>query len=207
MKANCVLFDLDGVIIDTEPQYDIFWGKMGEDYRLGIANFAHKIKGTTLPNILSTYFSHLSEEEQAELCRKNREWELQMDLPLIPGAMEFIGELKRKGVKTGLVTSSDNIKLKRVFETLHLDGVFDTVVSADRITQGKPDPMCYLLAAADLGVPPEQCIVFEDSFPGIAAGNAAGMAVIGLSTTNTKEAIREMVEMVIPDFVGITMDR
>jgi beta-phosphoglucomutase-like phosphatase (HAD superfamily) len=65
--------------------------------------------------------------------------------------------------------------------------------------------MCYLLAAADLGVSPGQCIVFEDSFPGIAAGNAAGMTVIGLSTTNPEEAIKDMVSRVIPDFTGFSL--
>jgi HAD superfamily hydrolase (TIGR01509 family) len=205
MKEICVLFDLDGVLIDTESQYDIFWRKTAGDYHLGIENFEHKIKGTTLPNILSTWFSHFSQEEQAELCRKSREWESQMTFPPIPGALEFIDELRRQSVRMGLVTSSDDEKLKHVFAALHLNGVFDTVVSADRITKGKPDPMCYLLAAADLDVAPAQCIVFEDSFPGIAAGTAAGMIVVGLSTTNPEETIRDKVARVIPDFTTFSL--
>ena len=64
-------------------------------------------------------------------------------------------------------------------------------MSADRITKGKPDPMCYLLAASDLHVSPSDSLVFEDSFAGIQAGTNAGMRVIGLSTTNSEESLKE----------------
>jgi len=196
------LFDLDGVIIDTEPQYDRFWSKIGKEYNLGIENFENVIKGTTFPHILSNYFSHLSEEQRNELEAANRAFDLQLEMITIPGALEFLIESKKAGIKTGLVTSSDNAKLEMVFRKLPIRQYFDTVVSADRITKGKPDPMCYLLAAKDLDVLPENCYVFEDSFTGIASGNAAGMKVIGLSTTNSAESIRDKVWKEIPDFVG-----
>ncbi len=206
MKKFAALFDLDGVIINTEPQYDVFWKKIGDDYNLGIDHFERIVKGTTLPNILNRYFSGLSKEKQQDIVQANREFDLQMSLELIPGVLEFIYEIKEKCIKTGLVTSSDNIKLKRVFEELKFDHLFDTVVSADRITEGKPNPMCYLLAAKDLNISPEQCIVFEDSFQGIDAGNFAGMKVIGLSTTNPEEAIKDKVYRVIPDFQKISVN-
>jgi len=105
-----------------------------------------------------------------------------------------------------LVTSSDDAKLKRAFRLLKLDNLFDTVVSADRITKGKPDPMCYLLAASDLHVSPSDSLVFEDSFAGIQAGTNAGMRVIGLSTTNSEESLKDKVYQVIPDFQNITFE-
>jgi HAD superfamily hydrolase (TIGR01509 family) len=200
LKTLGVLFDLDGVIIDTEAQYDVFWQKTSADYQLGIADFEHKIKGTTLDHILLTYFSHLSADERDLLCQASRDFEKQMVFHPIPGAMDFIRKLKKTSYKIGLVTSSNDEKLKKVFHDLSLDNVFDTVVSADRITKGKPHPMCYLLAAEDLDIPPAQCVVFEDSFPGIAAGNAAGMTVIGLATTHPEALIRDQVYRVIPNF-------
>lgn len=200
MKNKALLFDLDGVIIDTEPQYDIFWGKMGENYNLGIEHFEQKVKGVTLPEILSRFFSHLSEEEREKIARANHEFDLQMDMIPIPGVLEFIEAAKNAGVRMGLVTSSDDEKLEVVFRELPIKSYFETIVSADRITKGKPDPMCYLLAAKDLGFKPEDCIVFEDSFYGIASGNAAGMKVIGLSTSNPAESIRDKVAKVIPNF-------
>jgi HAD superfamily hydrolase (TIGR01509 family) len=199
------LFDLDGVIIDTEPQYDKFWNKAGKDYNSGIENFEKVIKGTTLPNILSRYFSHLPEDKLKELEVASHAFDLQLEMTTIPGALEFLAEVKKVGIKTGLVTSSDNEKLESVFRKLPVKQYFDTVVSADRITKGKPDPMCYLLAAKDLNVPPENCYVFEDSFSGIASGNAAGMKVVGLSTTNPAENIRDKVWKDIPNFIDIQL--
>jgi HAD superfamily hydrolase (TIGR01509 family) len=204
-SETAFLFDLDGVIIDTEPQYDKFWNKAGKDYHSGIENFEKVIKGTTLPNIIFRYFSHLPEDKRKELEAANHAFDLQLEMNTIPGALDFLAESKKAGIKTGLVTSSDNEKLETVFRKLPVRQYFDTVVSADRITAGKPDPMCYLLAAKDLNIPPENCYVFEDSFSGIASGNAAGMKVIGLSTTNSAESIRDKVWKEIPDFVGFTL--
>lgn len=202
---NTLLFDLDGVIIDTESQYDVFWKQAGEKYQVGIDHFERVVKGTTLPNIISRYFSHLPEEEQQRLMEANHAFDLQMTYDFIPGAKSFLDAVKNHGIKTGLVTSSGDAKLKKVFDVLSLDAYFDTVVSADRIREGKPNPMCYLLAAKDLDARPEECIVFEDSFQGIEAGNRAGMRVVGLYTTNPKASIVEKVWKAIPHFDGFTL--
>jgi HAD superfamily hydrolase (TIGR01509 family) len=197
------LFDLDGVIIDTESQYDVFWKKTSEKYLLGIENFEQLIKGTTLPNIIAGYFSHLPEDEQKKIEAANHAFDLHLDMIPIPGVLEFLTQLKEAGVKMGLVTSSDNEKMDTVFAALPIRKYFDTLVTADRVTKGKPDPMCYLLAAEDLHIPPRDCFVFEDSFNGIASGNAAGMRVIGLSTTHPAESICDKVWKVIPDFRNV----
>jgi HAD superfamily hydrolase (TIGR01509 family) len=203
MNTNqAFLFDLDGVILDTESQYDVFWKKTAEKYHLGIENFENLIKGTTLPNIIAKYFSHLPEEQQKEVETTNRAFDVQLKMYTIPGALEFLAKLKKTGAKMGLVTSSSDEKLEHVFSELPIKQYFDTVVSADRITRGKPDPMCYLLAAKDLNVLPENCYVFEDSFNGIQAGKAAGMKVIGLATTNPAESIQADCVQVIPDFIN-----
>lgn len=199
-------FDFDGVIVDTEPIYDLYWNEMGERYHTGIPNFAAHIKGTTLPSIIKNFFSDRPKAEQEEIIRNATEFEQQMPFPTVPGALEFIQLLKENGVKIGLVTSSDNAKLNRALRLLNLEKTFDTIVSADRITQGKPDPMCYLLAAKDLQKAPKDCLVFEDSFAGIQSGNNAGMRVIGLSTTNPQEAIQDKVYQVIPNFEKVTIE-
>ncbi|RHJ81901.1 HAD family phosphatase [Parabacteroides sp. AM08-6] len=206
-QLKTALFDFDGVIVDTEPIYDIYWNEAGERYGLGIKNFASHIKGTTLPYILDKYFSGYSEEFKEMVLRESMEFESQMPFPPVRGAMDFIHLLKDNGVKTGLVTSSDDVKVKRAFHLLQLDNLFDTVVTADRITRGKPDPMCYLLAASDLKVSPAECLVFEDSFAGVQAGSSAGMRVIGLSTTNSQESLQDKVYKVIPNFENITINQ
>ncbi|MDR0430063.1 MAG: HAD family phosphatase [Tannerellaceae bacterium] len=201
------LFDFDGVIVDTEPIYDIFWNEAGKRYNTGIDNFANVIKGTTLPDIIAAYFKDRSEEEKQLIINESAEYERNMPLPPMPGSIEFLRLLKSKGVKIGLVTSSDDRKIQRAISLHKLDDVFDSIVTADRITKGKPDPMCYLLAASDLNASPDECLVFEDSFMGIQAGTLAGMRVIALSTTNPVEALIDKAYKVIPDFQEITFEQ
>jgi len=199
------LFDMDGVIIDTEPQYDIFWKDIAEKYQLGIDGFADLIKGTTNTDIMSLYFSRFPETTKREILSANQAYELEMDIITVPGVLVFLENVKKAGIPMGLVTSSDDYKIEYVFNRLPIRQYFDTIVSADRITQGKPNPMCYLLAAKDLGYPPENCYVFEDSINGIKAGNAAGMKVIGLTTSNSADSIAKDCIKVIKDFSDFTV--
>ena len=197
------LFDLDGVIIDTEPQFDILWRNLAQKHQLRIENFEYKIKGTTTPDIIRVFFSHLSDEEQEEIKVEILDFERGMEIDFIPGAYEFLKKSREAGIKTALVTSSNDEKLKANFSKAPIRPLFDSVVSANRITKGKPHPQPYLLAAEELGVDPADCLVFEDSFNGIKSGIAAGMRVVGLSTTNPKESIEKDVFLVIPDFSEI----
>lgn len=205
-KLKVALFDFDGVVVDTEPIYDIYWNEAGIRYGLEINDFATHIKGTTLPYILEKFFSGYTDEFKEKITRESMEFEQQMPFPPVLGAMEFIHLLKDNGIQIGLVTSSDDVKLKRAFTMLGLHDLFDTVVSGDSITRGKPDPMCYLLAASNLNVSPSECLVFEDSFAGIQSGTNAGMRVIGVSTTNPAESLAERVYKVIPDFKDVTFE-
>lgn len=202
-----VLFDFDGVISDTEPLYDLFWNDAAIRYRVKYDNFADLIKGTTMPYVLSTYFADYSKEEIDRLNEEIAEFERNMPFPLIPGVMEFITMLKNNDIKIGLVTSSDNAKMANAFRALPIKELFDTIVTADRITKGKPDPMCYLLGASDLNAAPSECLVFEDSFAGIQAGTAAGMRVIGISSSNPAETLQDKVYEVLPHFEGITFEK
>ena len=202
-KITTVLFDFDGVIANTEPQYDIYIDALGEKYNLGIKNFALKVKGTTSPDILKKYFSHLPKEEVKTVERELGEFELQMDFPLVDGVMEFIEYLKNNNYKIGLVTSSQDFKMKRALDILNLSETFDTEVTAARISKGKPNPACYLLAAEDLNVSPSECVVFEDSFHGIRAGRDAGMRVVGVSTTIPENELQGKADFIISDFSDI----
>jgi HAD superfamily hydrolase (TIGR01509 family) len=200
------LFDFDGVIVDTEPIYDLFWEEAGKRYEVGIDNFVDIIKGTTTPDIIKIYFSNHPEAIQQKVFDECIAYEREMELPAMPGSLEFLHLLKANQVKMGLVTSSDQSKINRAIALHNLQGIFDTIVTSEDITKGKPDPMCYLLAAERIQAAPQECLVFEDSFNGIKAGNAAGMRVIGLSTTNSAASLKDMVHQVIPDFQDITFD-
>lgn len=205
-KKFCVLFDMDGVILDSETQYDGIWKHLGDKYNTGIENFEKVVKGNTLNNILAKYFSHLTEAEVENLKKDLLVGEAGMDYTReIKGAVSFIKELKGRGIKVGLVTSSDDNKLRIVYRQNDIRPLFDTIVSANRITAGKPDPMCFLLAAQDLGCQPENSFVFEDSFAGLEAGNKAGMKVIALATTHERDALVGKAIRIIDDFSQINI--
>ena len=201
------LFDFDGVVVDTEPQYSLFWDEKGEKYHPEIPEFGHHIKGQTLTQIYSQYFLH-PVGLQPEITRELLDFETRMTFEYIPGVVDFMKELRRKGVKIAIVTSSNDQKMSNAHRALpELKSMVDAIVTADKVTHSKPHPECFLLGAETLRMPIENCIVFEDSFHGIEAGNRAGMKVIGLSTTNDASSIQDKVALVIPDFVDFTHEK
>ncbi|MDR2292385.1 MAG: HAD family phosphatase, partial [Prevotellaceae bacterium] len=127
-----------------------------------------------------------------------------IECPLIAGSELFIKKLRLQGVKTGLVTSSDNVKLAYIIKKFNMQSWFDTIVTANRVTLSKPDPQCYLLAAKDLESDIKNCIVFEDSFAGIEAGRNAKMKVVALATTNSRQTIQATgnADLIIDNFVN-----
>ncbi|AZA60029.1 HAD family phosphatase [Chryseobacterium indoltheticum] len=106
-------------------------------------------------------------------------------------------------MKLGLVTSSDLEKLTRVITQKNLDLYFNVMITANDVVDGKPSPECYLKAAYKLGVEPVNCIVFEDSFAGISAARSAGMIVVGVSSSHSKNELMSECINVVGDFQRI----
>lgn len=206
MTKAC-LFDLDGVVFDTEPQYTIFWGGECRKYHPETPNLEHIIKGQTLDLILNKYFGDVTSEHTAIVERLDA-FEQQMNFVYVEGFKAFISELRSKGILTAVVTSSNDKKMQGVYRQ-HKDfkELFDTIITADDINEGKPSPECYLTAAARLGVKPSECIVFEDSFNGLKSGRAAEMKVVGLSTTNLEEAIAPYSDVVIANYKDFSINK
>ena len=206
-KPIAALFDFDGVVVDTEPQYTLFWDEKGKKYHPEIPDFGHHIKGQTLIQIYKQYFRQ-PEGLQDEITRQLLDYELTMHFEYIDGVVDFMKELREKGVKLAIVTSSNDAKMANAYrEHPELKTMVDFIVTADRVTHSKPHPECFLLGAEMLGVEKDNCIVFEDSFHGIEAGNRAGMKVIGLATTNSAEAIADKCALVIPDFTDLSVEK
>lgn len=206
-KPIAALFDFDGVVVDTEPQYTLFWDEKGQKYHPEIPNFGHHIKGQTLIQIYKQFFRE-PEGLQDEITRQLLDYELTMHFEYIDGVVDFMKELRGKGVKLAIVTSSNDAKMANAYrEHPELKTMVDFIVTADRVTHSKPHPECFLLGAEMLGVERDNCIVFEDSFHGIEAGNRAGMKVIGLATTNSAEAIADKCALVIPDFTDLSVEK
>lgn len=199
MTRAC-LFDLDGVIFDTEPQYTVFWRQVGRRFHPEIPDFEYQIKGQTLAQIYERYF-HGQPERQAEITKMLDDYEMSMDYRYVPGAREYIERLQKRGIKTAVVTSSNLPKMNNVYRH-HPDftQLFDKVFTSEDLTESKPSPHCYLKAAAYFNLDPKECVVFEDSYNGLKAGTAAGARVIALATTNPLEKLKEYTSEIINDF-------
>ena len=194
------LFDFDGVLMDTETQYSLFWDETGRKY-LNIEGFGSIIKGQTLKQIFGKHFADFSDSELRTIEDALNDYESRMSYEFIPGAREFLLELKKAEVPTAIVTSSNNMKMSHVYKAHpQLDTMVDAILVSEHFTKSKPDPECFLKGIETLGGNPASTVVFEDSIHGITAGRAAGAYVVGLATTNKKEVIEPLCDMVIDDF-------
>ena len=209
-KTKCIaaLFDFDGVVMDTETQYTVYWDEVGRQYHPELPHFGALIKGQTLTQIYDKHFAGMTEEQSKITAGLNR-FEREMTLEYIAGVVDFMKDLRAHDVKIAIVTSSNELKMANVYAAHPelKEGLVDRILTAEMFTRSKPAPDCFLLGAEVFGTVPQNCVVFEDSFHGLEAGNAAGMTVVGLSTTNTAEAIKDKCKLSIPDFVGFNYEK
>lgn len=203
ISLKAALFDLDGTLFDTEGQYTVFWGEIGRRYNLGGDAFANMIKGSTLTRILK-YFPG----EEEEITRQIDAYEETMHYEFIPGALDFLRELKQNGIMCAVVTSSNRTKMDSVRRQMpEFDSLFDKVLTSEDFSASKPAPDCYLLGAKVFDAELDECVVFEDAFNGLQAGMSAGIFTVGLATYNSAEAIKDKCNYVINDFTEMNLDR
>lgn len=203
MKA--ALFDLDGVVFDTEPQYTEFWGSQCRLYHPERPGLEQEIKGSTLTQIYDRWFSGDLESEQPVITRRLDAFEAQMRYEYIAGFEQLIADLHAHGVKTAVVTSSNQPKMESVYRAQpQFKQLFDAILTSEDFEHSKPHPDCYLKAAARFNAEPSECIVFEDSFNGLKSGRAAGMKVVGLATTNPADSIAPLSDIQITDYQHTT---
>ena len=202
MKA--ALFDLDGVVFDTEPQYTIFWGAQCREFHPDHPGLEHEIKGQTLVEIYDAWFSGDLQYAREIITERLNQYEQQMAYNYVEGFKEYIEDLRQKGVRTAVVTSSNLPKMQAVYACHpEFKELFDAILTSEDFERSKPDPDCYLKAAKRLKASCEDCVVFEDSFNGLKSGRAAGMYVVGLATTNAADAIRPYCDQVISNYRNI----
>lgn len=206
IKTTAVLFDFDGVVMDTETQYSIFWHKVGVDY-LGMDDLENRVKGQTLTYIYDTFFGGKA-KEQEEITAALIRFEQEMDYDYIPGVLDFIADLRRNHVQMAVVTSSNDQKMAAVYRARpEVRTMFDRILTAEMFTRSKPAPDCFLLGMEVFGTTPDTTYVFEDSFNGLKAGMASEATVIGLATTNPRESIAPLCHCVLDDFRDFTCDK
>lgn len=208
-SSDGVLFDMDGVLIDSEPVHAkainalavelggcpleeaVLFGFKGvpdRDVAAGILRLFPE-SGLTPAEIMARAFALF--EERFALVR------------LLPGAREFASACRKGGKRLALATSAARRMQRMAFEAFELDPFFETLVTAEDVRRGKPDPEPYLLAAARLGLEPGRCVVLEDSLNGVRSGRAAGCRVVALTTTFSASALWEAgAEVVVAGYGG-----
>ena len=198
MPHSIALFDLDGVILDTEGSYTAFWDDYGSRH-FSEKDFGLKIKGQTLVKILGDYFPE--ENERKSITDAINDFERNMSYPFVPGVENYIKSLKSNGIRTAVVTSSNLLKMENVYRCHPgFREMFDMILTSEDFSESKPSPYCYLKAMRLFGAGPEDCVVFEDSLAGLQSARASGAFVTALTTTNPEEVVRNYADLVIRDF-------
>ena len=198
MPRSIALFDLDGVILDTEGSYTAFWDDYGSRH-FSEKDFGLKIKGQTLVKILGDYFPE--ENERKAITDAINDFERNMSYPFVPGVENYIKSLKSNGIRTAVVTSSNLLKMDNVYRCHPgFREMFDMILTSEDFSESKPSPYCYLKAMRLFGAGPEDCVVFEDSLAGLQSARASGAFVTALTTTNPEEVVRNYADLVIRDF-------
>lgn len=196
-SARAILFDMDGVLIDSEPTHEkaivALSSELGEtltDHAI-IDSFKGAPEKFMAGRLMELYPAQSSTAEELIRRKVGLYARLFHHVTLIPGAEEFVEESHAAGLKLGLTTSASRSTQELTFETFGFAPYFDTIVTGEDIINGKPDPEPYLLTARKLGADAKDCIVIEDSINGVRSGHAAGCAVIAITTTFPRDALLE----------------
>lgn len=211
-KQYAAIFDMDGTLIDNNPYHFKAWKDLFEKYNRPEVTkelYEHKLSGVAGMPIMREFFSEYSETEMQELfeekSRNYREAYAPFAQP-INGLERFLTELKDAGVKLAIATSAAVNNIDYVMSHVHIRQYFDVIIDGPHVSKPKPHPQIFLKAAEDLGIAPENCVVFEDSLSGVKAGNAAGMKVVGITTTHTAEQLQP-VNLAISDYTWLTAQK
>lgn len=194
---GAVLFDLDGVLIDTEDSYTQFWNIIHRKYISNCSTFCEDIKGNTIEYILEKY---IPANKRFEVREQFFEFEQEMSFSTYEGAVDAIKLFRKKGLEIAIVTSSDDVKMNSLKQQhpLFYD-LSDIILTSTDMTASKPAPDCWLLAAKRLNVDIKDCIVIEDSINGLKSAKASGGYVIGVTTGLPQETVALYADVVISE--------
>lgn len=190
-NVELVIFDLDGVLVDTAKYHYLAWNKLGNTLGIDFTEEQNEaFKGVSRMACMEIMCElagkqDMSEEEKVRLATTKNENYLELieainSEELLEGVENFLKELKEQGIKIALGSASKNAL--PILEKTGILPYFDTIIDGNKVTKAKPDPEVFVLAAKTLGIDPENCVVFEDAFAGVEAAKCAGMACVGIGT-------------------------
>ena len=214
-KSNrwAAIFDMDGTLVDNTPYHFKSWQALFKKHDKGELSKQTYYTDTSGVPVMTTmkrlFGSDHDERGLKELFNEKEEFyrkEYAPHLVAINGLEDFLSALKSDGVKMAMATSSTVEDINFILNKIPIRDDFDEIVNSSMVSRPKPNPDIFLKAAEKLNMPPERCVVFEDSIAGIKAANAAGMKVVAITTGHTADELHP-VDLVIGDYADLTPHR
>ena len=195
-NIKSIIFDMDGVIFDTELVYLEIWSKVFEKYGYKLQKEVYaEVLGTGRENVKKVFLNNYGNELPIDKMYREKDEDLEKavdkGIPLKQGAYEILSYLKNNNYKIALATSASKERALKQLRYADIEKFFDVIVSRDDVKETKPNPDIFLKAAKKLNVNPNECIVIEDSSAGIKAAFNAGMA--GIHFVDLKEPDNEII--------------
>lgn len=207
-----VLFDWDGVVIDSSAQHERSWERLAEEEGKPLPS-DHFVRGfgkkneVIIPGILG-WTEDVQEVHRLSLRKEAlyREVIVETGIEPLPGVHDLLASLKAAGVPACVGSSTHRLNIDTILEVMGFTGLFADIVTAEDVNEGKPHPDVFLKAAAKIGRLPENCVVFEDALAGIEAGKSAGSKVVGVATTHDADTLEPLVDKVVHRLDELTVD-
>jgi beta-phosphoglucomutase len=211
IKHFAVIFDMDGVIVDTNPHHKIsihqFCTKYG--FSLTEKEMKQRVYGRTNRDWLTNLFGTMPPEQLAAYADEKEALFRSIYAPYlkpVDGLISFLDLLEANNIPRAIATSAPPANVDFVLAGTGIGKYFSTILDERMVSRGKPDPEIYIKTARELGFPNAQCIVIEDSLSGVESGQRSGARVIGITTTHTAEELQHC-DLVIRDFNDLTVDK
>jgi len=201
-SAIAVLFDWDGVVVDSSAFHEASWELLSEEIGLPLpeGHFKQHFGKKNQAIIPALGWSDDPEEVESLSLRKEeiyRELVRREGTEPLPGVRELLAGLEAAGIRRGIGSSTHRENIELILELIDLRGAFEVIISGEDVHHGKPDPEVFLLGAQKLGIDPARCVVIEDAFVGLEAARRAGMRSIAVATTNPLESLIEAADLAV----------
>lgn len=208
MNFQAVLFDMDGVVVDNLTYHVDAWLLFCERKNIPLTReiFYRELNGMNSKDTFEWFYKREMSRAEIEVLEEEKELiyrDFYRDhINPAAGLLAFLQTLRAHGIKTALATSAGPGNIDFILDGLGIRDQFDAIIGGAEVRKGKPDPEIYVKAASLVGVEPAQCWVIEDSLQGIAAGQSAGMRVVGISTSHSPAELAHT-DVVRPDFANL----
>jgi beta-phosphoglucomutase len=209
---RAVIFDMDGVIVDSHPAHKKAWQKFLELQNRDVSNedLNFVMEGRKREEILRHFLGEVSDEQLHILGHQKEQIfrEEAVDVKVIEGLRDVLQKLSEAEIRLAVASSGSSRRVNDILNSLCLMRYFQVVVTGDHVTHGKPDPAIFRLACERVGVQPSETLVFEDSVSGVRAAKSAGMRCIGVASNGVIPILLEAgADHIVPDFSGVTFDQ